>query len=100
MPRFDFHCTKCGATFEESLAFGSKKLPDCSACGSKKVEKLIAPPGIVFKGAGWYKTDSRKKEVSGTEEKNAKKSEAKSEKPTEKNETKKAESTKDLKTKE
>ena len=59
MPRFDFRCRKCQTTFEESLPFGSKKLPKCSACGSKMTEKLISPPAVHFKGSGWYKTDSR-----------------------------------------
>ncbi len=61
MPRFDFQCKKCSATFEESLPFGSTKKPACPSCKSTSVEKLIALPGIVFKGSGWYKTDSRPK---------------------------------------
>ena len=59
MPRFDFRCKKCKTTFEESLPFGSKNLPKCSACGSKMTEKLISPPAVHFKGSGWYKTDSK-----------------------------------------
>ncbi|MBI5156043.1 zinc ribbon domain-containing protein [Candidatus Peregrinibacteria bacterium] len=59
MPRFDFRCKKCQTTFEESLAFGSQKLPKCPACGSGMTEKLISPPAVHFKGSGWYKTDSK-----------------------------------------
>lgn len=70
MPRFDFECKKCGHAFEATLPFGAATKPTCLACGSKVVEKLIAPPGIVFKGSGWYKTDSRpapKKETTSEE---------------------------------
>lgn len=83
MPRFDFQCKKCSRTFEETLPFGSKTLPACPSCGSKRTEKLIAPPGIVFKGSGWYKTESRpapKKEEMKESEKKTEKLAEKSEK--------------------
>jgi putative FmdB family regulatory protein len=59
MPRFDFRCTACQTTFEESIAFGSTAFPACPACGSTKTEKQLAMPGIQFKGTGFYKTDSQ-----------------------------------------
>ena len=59
MPTFDFQCAKCDHVFEFSRPFGSKKQPVCTACGSKRTMKLIAPPAVHFKGAGWYKTDSK-----------------------------------------
>ena len=63
MPRFDFECQKCKNIFEGTLPFGSKTLLACPLCKSLKVEKLLVPPmGIVFKGSGFYKTDSVKKE--------------------------------------
>lgn len=59
MPTFDFKCTSCEKTFEGTISFGSKKKPVCPSCKSKKTEKLLSPPlGIVFKGSGFYKTDS------------------------------------------
>jgi putative FmdB family regulatory protein len=68
MPTFDFQCEKCGNVFEDSIAFGAKTFPSCPACGGKKIEKLLAPPlGIHFKGSGFYKTDSQKKESAGGE---------------------------------
>ncbi len=59
MPTFDFRCAKCSTVFEFSRPFGSKTMPACPACGSKKTDKLLTPPPVHFKGAGWYKTDSR-----------------------------------------
>ncbi len=59
MPTFDFRCLSCEAVFEHMVPFGKKATPVCPSCGKKKTEKLLTPPAVVFKGAGWYKTDSR-----------------------------------------
>ena len=56
MPRFDFLCTDCESTFEHLLPPGGEA-PKCLACGSANVEKLLAPPPVIFKGSGFYKTD-------------------------------------------
>ena len=72
MPTFDFSCTTCKKIFEATIPFQSKKYPACPFCGAQKVDKLISmPSGIVFKGKGFYKTDSAKKPANG--EKTAKK---------------------------
>lgn len=63
MPTFDFQCKKCGTVFEFERPFGSKALPACPNCKGKRTEKLMSPPMVVFKGEGFYKTDSTKKEV-------------------------------------
>jgi putative FmdB family regulatory protein len=67
MPTFDFQCTKCDHVFEFARPFGSKTVPACPACKSKKTEKLMTPPTIQFKGTGFYKTDSAKKSGSPTQ---------------------------------
>lgn len=59
MPTFDFLCRDCSRAFEFSRPFGSRQKPHCPACGSTKTEKLIAPPVIHFKGAGFFVTDSK-----------------------------------------
>jgi putative FmdB family regulatory protein len=59
MPTFDFHCTACDKIFEKTLVFGTKEKPVCPSCGSTKTEKLISMPTVVFKGSGFYKTDSK-----------------------------------------
>ena len=78
MPVFDFRCSACDRVFEFSRPFGSDEKPACPACGSKKTEKMIAPPAVHFKGSGWYKTDSRAKPATP-----AKKEEKTKEKPAE-----------------
>lgn len=68
MPTFDFRCRRCGTTFEAEIARGSQVRPPCARCRSHSTEKLLTMPlGIHFKGHGFYKTDSRIKEVEGTE---------------------------------
>lgn len=69
MPTFDFQCKHCDHVFEFTRPFASKVKPSCPSCSSKKVEKLIAPPAVHFKGAGWYKTDSKKSSASAKETK-------------------------------
>jgi len=64
MPVYDFKCSKCDISFEKDLKMGFKDMPKCPKCeSSKDVTKLIsAPSGIIFKGSGFYKTDSRAEE--------------------------------------
>lgn len=59
MPRFDFECRKCRKTFEHLLPSGASP-PACRHCGSADVTKLLSPPPVIFKGKGFYKTDSRR----------------------------------------
>lgn len=66
MPRFDVRCKKCAHVHEATVAFGVKTMPKCPACGSKATEKLLSAPGILFKGEGFYKTDSRPAEAKET----------------------------------
>lgn len=63
MPTFDFQCRACKHVFEFARPFGSNAQPACPSCSSKRVEKLIAPPAVHFKGSGWYKTDSKKSDA-------------------------------------
>ncbi|NOS66970.1 MAG: zinc ribbon domain-containing protein [Candidatus Peribacteraceae bacterium] len=73
MPTFDFQCKKCNHIFEFARAFGSDVKPACPTCSSKRVEKLIAPPAVHFKGSGWYKTDSKTASAAPVKKKEEKK---------------------------
>jgi len=60
MPLYEYQCTECGVRFERHQHFDDAPLTVCPECGGE-VRRLIGPAGIVFKGSGFYSTDSRKK---------------------------------------
>lgn len=56
MPLYEYECTKCHKRTERIESVSGPHLKKCPHCGGK-VERLLAPPAIQFKGAGWYVTD-------------------------------------------
>jgi putative FmdB family regulatory protein len=70
MPVFDFQCEKCGNEFEVERPLGAAGTVKCPSCGSTKTAKVFSAAGIVFKGSGFYVTDSK----AGSSEKKADKS--------------------------
>jgi putative FmdB family regulatory protein len=68
MPIYDYHCDQCGHTFSAVQSYTDATLEKCPSCG-KRPRKLMAMPAIVFKGGGWYKTDSRPAQKDGGESK-------------------------------
>ena len=63
MPTYGYRCEKCGNTFEVSQRMTDEAAADCPACGAA-ARRLFYPTGIVFKGSGFYATDSRKSTAS------------------------------------
>jgi len=80
MPIYDYRCDHCGHVFSAVQSFNDEALQKCPSCG-KKPRRLLSMPAIVFKGSGWYKTDSRPGEKSSSDGTNSsdKKSDSKSE---------------------
>ena len=58
MPTYDYHCAKCGGDIEVWQSFSEEPLTKHQGCGGK-LTKVLSPVGIVLKGSGFYKTDSR-----------------------------------------
>ena len=58
MPIYDYRRDHCGHVFSAVQSYTDETLEKCPSCG-KRPRKLMATPAIVFKGGGWYKTDSR-----------------------------------------
>lgn len=58
MPIYDYHCDACGHSFSQVQSYTDATLDTCPQCGARP-RKLMSRPAIVFKGSGWYKTDSR-----------------------------------------
>jgi putative FmdB family regulatory protein len=60
MPTYEYACTECGAHVEVVQSMSDAPLTACAVCGGK-LRKVFSPIGIVFKGSGFYRTDSRGK---------------------------------------
>lgn len=58
VPIYDYHCDACGHSFSAVRSYSDGPVEKCPNCG-KRPRRLITTPAIVFKGSGWYKTDSR-----------------------------------------
>ncbi len=59
MPIYDFRCDHCGHAFSAVQSFTDEPLDRCPNCG-KRPRRLLSTPAILFRGTGWYSTDSRK----------------------------------------
>jgi putative FmdB family regulatory protein len=59
VPTYQYTCTECGEPLETVQKFSDQPLTVCPACGGR-LRKVFSPVGIVFKGSGFYRTDSRK----------------------------------------
>ena len=81
MPIHDYHCDHCGHTFSAVQSYTDATLDTCPSCG-KRPRKLMATPAIVFKGGGWYKTDSRPAQKDGGDAKAEAKVESKTDSDT------------------
>ena len=58
MPTYQYRCTECGEPLEAVQAFTDDPLTVCPACGGR-LRKVFSAVGVVFKGSGFYRTDSR-----------------------------------------
>ena len=59
VPIYTYRCDACGAEIEKRQGFHDEPLTTCEAC-SGALRRVLHPVGIVFKGSGFYNTDSRK----------------------------------------
>lgn len=58
MPTYSYACTECDNRFDAVQAFSDDALTTCPQC-SGRLRKLFNSVGVVFKGSGFYRTDSR-----------------------------------------
>ncbi len=58
MPTYQYACTECGNQLEAVQSFADDPLTECPACQGR-LRKVFNSVGIVFKGSGFYRTDSR-----------------------------------------
>jgi len=58
MPTYEYLCKTCGHRFDVWQSFSDDPLTECPNCGAQ-IHRVVFPAGIVFKGSGFYKNDSR-----------------------------------------
>ncbi|TDB70180.1 FmdB family zinc ribbon protein [Micromonospora sp. KC723] len=58
MPTYQYACTACGHQLEAVQSFSDEPLTECPTCEGR-LRKVFNSVGIVFKGSGFYRTDSR-----------------------------------------
>lgn len=83
MPTYQYACTECGHAFEQVQSFSDDALTTCPEC-TGRLRKVFNAVGVVFKGSGFYRNDSRGKDTSSdssssSDTKSAGKTETKSE---------------------
>jgi len=88
VPTYQYACTECGHAFEQFQSFSDDALTECPECGGR-LRKVYNAVGVVFKGSGFYRTDSREKDTAASDTKSETKTETKTDTKTEsKSETK------------
>jgi putative FmdB family regulatory protein len=64
VPTYQYACTACGHQLEAVQSFSDDPLTECPACAGR-LRKLFSSVGIVFKGSGFYRNDSRAESKAG-----------------------------------
>ena len=60
MPIYQYKCRSCGANVEKMQSYSAEPLVECPECHQPALRKVMSAAGIIFKGSGWYITDSKK----------------------------------------
>ena len=63
MPTYQYACTECGHAFDQFQSFSDDALTQCPECQGR-LRKIFNAVGVVFKGSGFYRNDSRDKKPS------------------------------------
>lgn len=59
MPIYEYACDQCGHRFDAKQSWSDEPLTVCPEC-TGAIRRVLHPAGVIFKGSGWYITDSRK----------------------------------------
>jgi putative FmdB family regulatory protein len=65
VPTYQYACTECGHAFEQFQSFSDDALTECPECRGR-LRKVFNAVGVVFKGSGFYRTDSRDKKTASS----------------------------------
>ncbi len=59
MPTYAYACSACEHAFDVRQSFSDEALTTCPECEQESLRKVFSPVGVVFKGSGFYRNDSR-----------------------------------------
>lgn len=59
MPTYEYQCSECNAVYDLQQSFSAETTHTCEECGKGIAKRVLHAPRVVFKGSGWYATDSR-----------------------------------------
>jgi putative FmdB family regulatory protein len=59
VPTYEYACAACGKRYEKREGFDAPAKQKCQICGKGTAQRVLFAPPVVFKGSGFYKTDSR-----------------------------------------
>ena len=60
MPTYEYECSSCGSSFEVFQPMAEDPLTDCPDCGKPVRRRINGGMGVIFKGSGFYKNDSKR----------------------------------------
>lgn len=61
MPTYEYQCNRCKAVYELRQGFDAATTHKCEECGKGTAKRILHAPKVLFKGSGWYVTDSKGK---------------------------------------
>ncbi len=67
MPTYEYECNRCKAVYELRQGFDAETTHKCEECGKGTAKRILHAPKVLFKGSGWYVTDSRGKNPAAAE---------------------------------
>lgn len=71
MPTYEYKCASCGFRFEKRQRFDEDPLSLCPNCEETSLHRVFHSAPIIFKGSGFYVTDSRNSDVTPAKQKNS-----------------------------
>lgn len=78
MPTYEYQCKSCKAVYELRQGFDAETTHTCEECGKGIAKRVLHAPPVVFKGGGWYATDSRNSKSAMTDSESKSDSDSKS----------------------
>ena len=61
MPTYEYQCNRCKAVYELRQGFDAETTHKCEECGKGTAKRILHAPKVLFKGSGFYVTDSKGK---------------------------------------